>query len=90
LEAQSKRIPYQSLTVGAVDLDVRPQPTPEELAALRVVLRKLAGGGGGGGEAYRSGWRLAGLLENVEPQPTAPLPASDAGRQHSSRGASRA
>jgi hypothetical protein len=81
---QAKRIPY----CGAVDLDVRPQATPEELAALTIALRKLAGGQGGGGEAYRSGWRLAGLLENVEPEPTAP--PSVAGAPRSRRGASRA
>lgn len=73
-----------------MDLDVRPEATPEELAALRAAFRKLAGGGGGGGEAYRSGWRLAGLLENVEPEPTAPHPASVAERPRSSRGTSRA
>lgn len=86
MTAQAKRIPYG----GAVDLDVRPQATPEELAALRIALRKLAGGQGGGGEAYLSGWRLAGLLENVEGEPTAPLLSSVAGRPRSRRGASRA
>jgi hypothetical protein len=76
--------------VGVVDLDVRPQATPEELAALRVAFRILSGAGGGGGDAYRSGWRLAGLLENIEPEPTAPLPAPVARRPLSSRGASGA
>jgi hypothetical protein len=84
------RKPNEFLTVETVDLDVRPRATPEELAALQIALRKLAGGGGGGGEAYRSGWRLAGLLENVEPEPTGPLLPSVTGRPRSSRGASRA
>jgi hypothetical protein len=73
-----------------MDLDARPQATPEELAALRIALRRLAGGGGGGGEAYRSGWRLAGLLENVEPEPTAPPLAPVAVPPRSRRGAGRA
>jgi hypothetical protein len=87
---QSERIPDQSLTVRAVDLDVRPEATPEELAALQVAFQKLAGGGGGGGEAYLSGWRFAGLLENVEPELTAPRAASVPVRPRISRGATRA
>jgi hypothetical protein len=83
-----RRKPNEFLTVEAVELDVRPEATPEELAALTIALRKLAGGQGGGGEAYGSGWRLAGLLENVEAEPVA-LPSSVTGPR-SNRGASRA
>jgi hypothetical protein len=85
-----RRKPNEFLTVEPMDLDVRPQGTPEELAALTIALRKLAEGQRGGGEAYRSGWRLAGLLENVEAEPAAPLPSSVTGRPRSTRGASRA
>lgn len=70
-------------------LEMRPHATAEEQAAIAAALRKLSGTRGGG-DAYRSGWRLAGVLENVDADVTAPLLVSATGPPRSTRGAIRA
>jgi hypothetical protein len=45
-----------------VELEIRPEPTDEERAALLSAVQP----NGAEPEAYRGVWRLAGLLENVE------------------------
>lgn len=43
-----------------MEYEVRPEPTPEELEALLVVLREYDGAAP---SAYRSAWRVAALVE---------------------------
>jgi hypothetical protein len=70
-----------------MEIEITPEPTPEERAALLAVLAQREDGGAG---CYGSVWRLAGLLENVDSDGFGPtgLPAVVSPR--SSRGASRA
>jgi hypothetical protein len=44
--------------------EIRPDPTPEERAAILATLELLADDAAPG--AYRSGWRDAGIRENVD------------------------
>ena len=68
-----------------MDLEITPEPTPEEREALLAALSTPDGHA----DPYRSVWRLAGLLENVESGADAP-PAGVDGSPRSRRGASRA
>jgi hypothetical protein len=70
-----------------VQLEITPEPSPEERAAIVSALESRGGESAG---PYRSVWRLAGLLENVESAGDAPRFASDTGSPRSSRGANRA
>ncbi len=50
-----------------MDVDITPDPTPEEREAIvRALERLLAHGPNELPAAYRSAWRNAGLRENVE------------------------
>jgi hypothetical protein len=69
-----------------VELEIRPEPTAEERAALLSAVQP----NGAEPEAYRSVWRLAGLLENVESGVDCVVAAPPADSPRSSRGASRA
>jgi len=70
-----------------MELEIRPEPTPQEREAL---LAALGAAGTGLAGSYWSVWRLAGLLENVDSDADG-LPATAAdGVPRSSRGASRA
>jgi hypothetical protein len=76
------------LVSSFVQIEVTPEPTPEERAALLAALGSAADPGA---EPYRSDWRLAGVLENVESDADAPRSsAPEVGSPRSRRGASRA
>jgi hypothetical protein len=45
--------------------EIRPEPTPEERAAILAALERLFSDGGAP-PAYRSAWREAGIRENLE------------------------
>lgn len=64
-------------------IEITPEPSPEERTALLAALESETDPPA---EAYRSVWRLAGLLESAESGAEAPLPAVGAPR--SKRGAS--
>jgi hypothetical protein len=70
-----------------VEIEITPEPSPEERAAL---LNALAERGEGSAGGYRSVWRLAGLLENVDSDDFTPRAAPAVGSPRSSRGANRA
>jgi hypothetical protein len=65
-----------------VDVELTPDPAPEEREAIEVALRKLIAGSAAP-VSYQSAWRAAGIREAVEDQ------AADA-RPRSSFGATRA
>ena len=69
-----------------VEIEITPEPTADERAALIAALTSVPDGGT---DPYRSVWRLAGVLENVESGADAP-PAGVDGSPRSRRGASRA
>jgi hypothetical protein len=68
-----------------VELEIDPEPTPEERAAIELALERLVGDGAVPA-AYASRWRQAGIMENVELGPTAYATA----RPRSRPGATRA
>jgi hypothetical protein len=70
-----------------MEIEITPEPSPEERAALLDALAEPSQGSAGG---YRSVWRLAGLLENVDSDDFAPRAAPAVGSPRSSRGVSRA
>jgi hypothetical protein len=70
-----------------VEIEITPEPSREERAAL---LEALAARDEATAEGYRSVWRLAGLLENVDSAEFAPPPAPAPASPRSSRGARRA
>jgi hypothetical protein len=51
-----------------MDVQITPEPGPEEREAIEAALRRLIGRGSVPA-AYRSAWRKAGLQEAVEPEP---------------------
>ena len=55
-------MPY-AFSLCGVEIEITPEPSAEEREAL---LAALASGPDGRADPYRSVWRLAGLLENVE------------------------
>jgi hypothetical protein len=69
-----------------MEIEVTPEPSPEERAALLQALDARDGTA----DAYGSVWRLAGLLENVDSDDFAPRAAPAAGSPRSNRGANRA
>jgi hypothetical protein len=70
-----------------MEIEITPEPSPEERAAL---LAALAERRKGPADGYGSVWRLAGLLENVDSDDFTPPPAPAVGSPRSRRGASRA
>jgi hypothetical protein len=70
-----------------MEIEITPEPSPEERVAL---MDALAERGEDSTDGYRSVWRLAGLLENVDSDDFAPRAAPAVGSPRSSRGASRA
>jgi hypothetical protein len=54
-----------------VEPRIRPEPTPDERAAILAALAALLAEDGAPA-AYRSGWRAAGIRENVEEEAEAP------------------
>jgi hypothetical protein len=48
-----------------MELEIRPEPTPEERAAILVALERLFSDGAAP-PAYRSAWREAGIRENLD------------------------
>jgi len=76
-----------AFSLHGVEIEITPEPTPEEQEAL---LAALASAPDGHTDPYRSVWRLAGLLESVESGGDAPRPAAAEGSPRSRRGASRA
>jgi hypothetical protein len=70
-----------------VELEITPEPSPEERAAIAGALESRVEESAG---PYRSVWRLAALLENVESAGDAPRFPSDSGSPRNSRGANRA
>jgi hypothetical protein len=69
-----------------MEIEITPEPSPEERAAL---LQALADGHKPA-DSYGSVWRLAGLLENVDSDDFVPRPEPVVGSPRSSRGAKRA
>jgi hypothetical protein len=69
-----------------MEIEITPEPSPEERAAL---LQALADGHKPA-SGYGSVWRLAGLLENVDSDELVPRPEPAVGSPRSSRGANRA
>jgi hypothetical protein len=45
--------------------EIRPEPSPEERAAILAALERLLEGNAGP-QAYRSAWREAGVRENLD------------------------
>jgi hypothetical protein len=45
--------------------EIRPEPTPEERAAILAALERLLSDGSGP-RVYRSAWREAGIRENLD------------------------
>ena len=70
-----------------MELEITPEPSPHERAAIA---RALEQRGDRSADPYGSVWRLAGLLENVDSGGEAPRFAPDAGSPRSRPGASRA
>lgn len=70
-----------------MEIEITPEPSPEEHAAL---LAALAEPREGSADGYRSVWRLAGLLENVDSDDSTSRAAPAVGSPRSSRGARRA
>ena len=70
-----------------VEIEITPEPTADERSAL---IAALTSAPDGGTDPYRSVWRLAGVLENVESGVDAPPPAVAEGSPRKRRGASRA
>lgn len=75
-----------ALVSKAMEIEITPEPSPDERAALKQAL----GAYDEGADAYGSVWRLAGLLENVESDDFAPRSGPASGSPRSKRGASRA
>jgi hypothetical protein len=48
-----------------VELEIRPEPEPDERAAIEFALERLLGSPALP-PAYTSGWRAAGIAENIE------------------------
>jgi hypothetical protein len=48
-----------------VEPEIRPEPSPEERAAILAALERLLDGDSGP-SAYRSAWRDAGVRENLD------------------------
>jgi len=69
-----------------MEIEITPQPSPAERAALMQAL----GAHDGAADGYGSVWRLAGLLENVDSDDFAPRAAPASGSPRSNRGAKRA
>jgi hypothetical protein len=61
-----------------VDLEIEPQPSPEEREAIEVALRRLIEGPSLP-PAYRSAWRAEGIREAVEDQAAEAGPRSNFG-----------
>ena len=76
-----------AFSLGPLEVDVTPEPTPEERAALLAALGSISDPGAA---SYRSDWRLAGVLENVESDAAVSRPAFDGVSPRSKPGASRA
>ena len=70
-----------------MEIEVTPDPSPEERAAL---LAALAERDHGQAQSYGSVWRLAGLLENVDSVDFVSRAEPAVGSPRSKRGASRA
>ena len=77
----------KTFRLPAMELEITPEPSPEERAAIARALESRAEGPTG---PYGSVWRLAGLLENVDSGGDAPRFGSESGSPRSSRGANRA
>jgi hypothetical protein len=77
----------RALVSAGMEIEIRPEPTAQERTALLAALSQREEGAAG---AYRSVWRLAGLLENVDSDGFAPTGLPAVGSPRSSRGASRA
>lgn len=69
-----------------MDPEIRPEPSPQERMAILVALERLFADGGP--PAYRSGWREAGIRENLDEREAADYRAT--ARPCSSPGATRA
>ena len=80
-----RRLAAGPLVSRPMEIDIRPEPTAEERAAL---LAAIGADGDPRAEPYRSVWRLAGLLENAESAAEPPLPGAPPGVPRRSRGAS--
>ena len=78
---------WDPFSLYGMEIEITPEPTADERAAL---LAALASTPDGGTDPYRSLWRLAGVLENVESGAAAPPPAGIEGSPRNRRGASRA
>ena len=83
----SSSVVWGAFSLYGVEIEITPEPTADERAAL---LAALASATEGQTDPYRSVWRLAGVLENVEPGADAPPPAPAEGSPRSRPGASRA
>ena len=70
-----------------MEIEITPEPSPEERAAILAALAKRDEVRVDG---YGSVWRLAGLLEKIDSDELAPRAAPAVGSPRSSRGASRA
>jgi len=86
-QPDSSSVVRDAFSLYGVEIEITPEPTAEEREAL---LAALASAPDGHTDPYRSVWRLAGLLENVESGADAPRPAVTEGSPRSKPGASRA
>ena len=86
-QTNSSSVVRGAFSLYGMEIEITPEPTQEERAAL---LAALASAPHGGPDPYGSVWRLAGVLENVESGASPPPPAVGEGSPRSRRGASRA
>jgi hypothetical protein len=56
-----------------MELEIRPEPDPDEREAVALALERLLAGDDTP-SAYRSGWRRAGIAENVGGEETESTP----------------
>jgi hypothetical protein len=61
-----------------VDIELTPDPAPEEREAIEAAVQKLIAGSSAPA-AYRSAWRVAGIREAVEDQAAEARPRSSFG-----------
>ena len=86
-QTNSSSVVREAFSLYGMEIEITPEPTREERAAL---LAALASAPDGRPDPYGSVWRLAGVLENVESGVSPPAPAGAEGSPRSRPGASRA
>ncbi len=84
-QTNSSSVVREAFSLYGMEIEITPEPTREERAALLAALASAPDT-----DAYGSVWRLAGVLENVESGVSPAPPAGAEGSPRSRPGASRA